>query len=279
MKRKTILAATLILTVALTSALLVGCGDKKDSGAADSGDKVIKVGASPAPHSEILNAIKGEVEKDGYKLEIVEFQDYIQPNNALESGDIDANYFQHKPYLDEFNKQNGTKISSVGAIHYEPLGLYKGSKKAVSELAQGDKIAVPNDTTNEARALLLLQAEGVIKLKDGVGLTATKQDVVENPYSVEIVELEAAIIPRSLEDTALSVINGNFAISSGLKTSDSIAFEASDSEAAKTYSNIVAVKEGQEKSEKTKVLLKALKSKAAKKFIEEKYQGSVVASF
>lgn len=276
MKRKLVLTAVLVLTLTLTAGLLAGCGDKKE-GKTD--DKVIKVGASPAPHSEILNAIKGEVEAEGYKLEIVEFQDYIQPNNALDRGDIDANYFQHKPYLDEFNKENGTKIVSAGAIHYEPLGLYKGSKKTVAELSKGDKIAVPNDTTNEARALLLLEANGVLKLKDGVGLTATKQDIVENPYDVEIVELEAAIIPRSLGDTALSVINGNYAISAGLTTSDAITFEASDSEAAKTYGNILAVKEGEEKSEKTKVLLKALKSAAAKKFIEDKYQGSVVALF
>ncbi|SFE44144.1 D-methionine transport system substrate-binding protein [Peptostreptococcaceae bacterium pGA-8] len=276
MKRKLVLTAVLVLTLTLTAGLLAGCGDKKE-GKTD--DKVIKVGASPAPHSEILNAIKGEVEAEGYKLEIVEFQDYIQPNNALDKGDIDANYFQHKPYLDEFNKENGTKIVSAGAIHYEPLGLYKGSKKTVAELSKGDKIAVPNDTTNEARALLLLEANGVLKLKDGVGLTATKQDIVENPYDVEIVELEAAIIPRSLGDTALSVINGNYAISAGLTTSDAITFEASDSEAAKTYGNILAVKEGEEKSEKTKVLLKALKSAAAKKFIEDKYQGSVVALF
>lgn len=276
MKRKLVLTAVLVLTLTLTAGLLAGCGDKKE-GKTD--DKVIKVGASPAPHSEILNAIKGEVEAEGYKLEIVEFQDYIQPNNALDKGDIDANYFQHKPYLDEFNKENGTKIVSAGAIHYEPLGLYKGSKKTVAELSKGDKIAVPNDTTNEARALLLLEANGVLKLKDGVGLTATKQDIVENPYYVEIVELEAAIIPRSLGDTALSVINGNYAISAGLTTSDAITFEASDSEAAKTYGNILAVKEGEEKSEKTKVLLKALKSAAAKKFIEDKYQGSVVALF
>lgn len=276
MKRKLVLTVVLVLTLTLTAGLLAGCGDKKE-GKTD--DKVIKVGASPAPHSEILNAIKGEVEAEGYKLEIVEFQDYIQPNNALDKGDIDANYFQHKPYLDEFNKENGTKIVSAGAIHYEPLGLYKGSKKTVAELSKGDKIAVPNDTTNEARALLLLEANGVLKLKDGVGLTATKQDIVENPYDVEIVELEAAIIPRSLGDTALSVINGNYAISAGLTTSDAITFEASDSEAAKTYGNILAVKEGEEKSEKTKVLLKALKSAAAKKFIEDKYQGSVVALF
>ncbi|MDD7511909.1 MAG: MetQ/NlpA family ABC transporter substrate-binding protein [Peptostreptococcaceae bacterium] len=276
MKRKLVLTAVLVLTLTLTAGLLAGCGDKKEG---KSDDKVIKVGASPAPHSEILNAIKGEVEAEGYKLEIVEFQDYIQPNNALDKGDIDANYFQHKPYLDEFNKENGTKIVSAGAIHYEPLGLYKGSKKTVAELSKGDKIAVPNDTTNEARALLLLEANGVLKLKDGVGLTATKQDIVENPYDVEIVELEAAIIPRSLGDTALSVINGNYAISAGLTTSDAITFEASDSEAAKTYGNILAVKEGEEKSEKTKVLLKALKSAAAKKFIEDKYQGSVVALF
>lgn len=274
MKKKLILGVALVLSVALSAAALAGCGSK-DAEA----DKVIKVGASPAPHGEILNEVAKEVEEKGYKLEVVEFQDYVQPNNALDGGDIDANYFQHQPYLTEFNEENGTKIVSAGLIHYEPLGLYKGSKSDIKDLAKGDKIAVPNDTSNEARALLLLEANGVIKLREGAGLTATKQDVVENPYEVEIVELDAAIIPRSLGDTAFSVINGNFAISSGLKSEDAVAFEAKDSEAAQTYGNILAVREGEEKSEKTKVLLEALKSAKAKKFIEEKYKGAVVALF
>ena len=264
LKRRNIVSIAIILSLVIGSAALTGCGGK------DGDDKTIKVGASPAPHAEILKEVKAELKKDGYKLEVVEFQDYVQPNKALDAGDIDANYFQHKPYMDEFNAKQETELVSIGAIHYEPLGLYQGEKKSIDELAEGDKIAVPNDTTNEARALLLLESEGLIKLKKDAGLTATKQDVVENPKKLEIVELEAAIIPRSMSSVAMGVINGNYALSAGIKEDTAITFESSDSAAAKTYANIIAVKKGNEDSEKSKALLKAMTSDKIKKFIEKK---------
>ena len=273
LKRRNILSLAIILSLVIGSVALTGCGGK------DGEDKTIKVGASPAPHAEILKEVKAELEKDGYKLEVVEFQDYVQPNKALDAGDIDANYFQHKPYMDEFNAKQETELVSIGAIHYEPLGLYQGEKKSIDELAEGDKIAVPNDTTNEARALLLLESEGLIKLKKDAGLTATKQDVVENPKKLEIVELEAAIIPRSMSSVAMGVINGNYALSAGIKEDTAITFESSDSAAAKTYANIIAVKKGNEDSEKSKALLKAMTSDKIKKFIEKKYGKAVVPVF
>lgn len=273
LKRRNIVSIAIILLLVIGSAALTGCGGK------DGDDKTIKVGASPAPHAEILKEVESELEKDGYKLEVVEFQDYVQPNKALDAGDIDANYFQHKPYMDEFNAKQETELVSIGAIHYEPLGLYQGEKKSIDELAEGDKIAVPNDTTNEARALLLLESEGLIKLKKDAGLTATKQDVVENPKKLEIVELEAAIIPRSMSSVAMGVINGNYALSAGIKEETAITFESSDSAAAKTYANIIAVKKGNEDSEKSKALLKAMTSDKIKKFIEKKYGKAVVPVF
>ena len=273
LKRRNIVSIAIILSLVIGSAALTGCGGK------DGDDKTIKVGASPAPHAEILKEVESELEKDGYKLEVVEFQHYVQPNKALDAGDIDANYFQHKPYMDEFNAKQETELVSIGAIHYEPLGLYQGEKKSIDELAEGDKIAVPNDTTNEARALLLLESEGLIKLKKDAGLTATKQDVVENPKKLEIVELEAAIIPRSMSSVAMGVINGNYALSAGIKEETAITFESSDSAAAKTYANIIAVKKGNEDSEKSKALLKAMTSDKIKKFIEKKYGKAVVPVF
>lgn len=273
LKRRNIVSIAIILSLVIGSAALTGCGGK------DGDDKTIKVGASPAPHAEILKEVESELEKDGYKLEVVEFQDYVQPNKALDAGDIDANYFQHKPYMDEFNAKQETELVSIGAIHYEPLGLYQGEKKSIDELAEGDKIAVPNDTTNEARALLLLESEGLIKLKKDAGLTATKQDVVENPKKLEIVELEAAIIPRSMSSVAMGVINGNYALSAGIKEDTAITFESSDSAAAKTYANIIAVKKGNGDSEKSKALLKAMTSDKIKKFIEKKYGKAVVPVF
>ena len=273
LKRRNIVSIAIILSLVIGSVALTGCGGK------DGEDKTIKVGASPAPHAEILKEVESELEKDGYKLEIVEFQDYVQPNKALDAGDIDANYFQHKPYMDEFNAKQETELVSIGAIHYEPLGLYQGEKKSIDELAEGDKIAVPNDTTNEARALLMLESEGLIKLKKDAGLTATKQDVVENPKKLEIVELEAAIIPRSMSSVAMGVINGNYALSAGIKEDTAITFESSDSAAAKTYANIIAVKKGNEDSEKSKALFKAMTSDKVKKFIEKKYGKAVVPVF
>ncbi len=267
-----ILAVLLVASVGVLGA----CSDKEDAKGAD---KTIVVGASPAPHAGILKAAEKELEKEGYKLEVKEFQDYVQPNLALEEGEIDANFFQHVPYLEQFNDERDTHLVDAVKVHYEPLGIYQGKVSKLSDLKAGDKIGVPNDATNEARALLLLEQEGVIKLKDGAGLKATKQDIVENPNNVEIVELEAAVIPRSLDDLAFGVINGNYALSAKIDENKAVAFEGKDSEAAKTYVNIVAVREKDKDSDKTKALKKALHSDAVKKFIEKEYGKAVVASF
>lgn len=241
--------------------------------------KTIKVGASPSPHAEILEVAKKALEEEGYKLEIVEYTDYVQPNNALDSGEIDANYFQHYPYLEQFNTQYNTKIVSAAAVHYEPFGIYAGKTASLEELKDGAKIAVPNDVTNEARALLLLSAQGLITLKEGADLTATKNDIVENPKNIELLEIEAAQLPRSLQDVDVAVINGNYAIEAGFKVKEALAVEDASSVAATTYANIVAVREGDEKSEATLALIKALESEEVKKFIEDKYEGAVVPLF
>lgn len=241
--------------------------------------KDIVVGASPAPHAAILEAAAPTLEGLGYALKIVEYTDYVQPNLALNVGDLDANYFQHLPYLEQFNQENGTKIVSAAAIHYEPFGIYAGKTASLDELADGAKVAVPNDATNEARALLLLEAQGLIKLAEGVGLNATKTDITENPKKLDILEIEAAQVPRSLRDVDIAVINGNYAIEAGLKVSDALAVEASDSAAAVTYGNVIAVQEGEENSDAIKALIEALNSDDVKNFIESTYDGAVVPLF
>ena len=241
--------------------------------------ETIVVGASPAPHAEILAAAEPVLNEAGYTLKIVEYTDYVQPNLALEAGELDANYFQHGPYLEQFNEEQGTDLVSAGTIHYEPFGIYAGKTASLEELADGATVAVPNDTTNEARALLLLEAQGLLKLKEGAGLDATRNDIEENPKNLEILEVEAAQIPLSLQDVDMAVINGNYAIDAGLKVSDALAVEASDSEAAVTYGNVVAVRNGDENSDKTKALVEALKSDTVKKFIDETYAGAVVPMF
>ena len=270
-----------LLAGVLAIGTLTGCGstDKKAEGSTGSTDsKVIKVAASATPHAEILEEAKPLLEKEGYDLEVTVFDDYVQPNEVVDSGDFDANYFQHAPYMEQFNKEKGTKLVDAGDIHYEPFGIYPGTKKSLDEIADGDEIAVPNDTTNEARALLLLQDNGLIKLKDGAGLTATVNDIAENPHNIKIVELEAAQVARVTGETAFVVLNGNYALQAGYSVKkDALAYEASDSEAAKTYVNIIAVKEGNEDSDATKALVKVLKSDDIKKFIDEKYDGAVIA--
>lgn len=249
------------------------------SGSASTADGTITVGASPSPHAEILNAVKDELAAAGFNLKVVEYNDYVQPNVALSEGDLDANYFQHKPYLDNYNQENGTDLVSAGAIHFEPMGLYAGKSSDINNVPDGAKIAVPSDATNEARALLLLEKAGVLKLKDGAGLEATKNDIAENPHKVELVEVEAASVPRTLQDSDFGVINGNYALSAGLDTTATLASEDANSEAAKTYANIVAVRNGDESNEKATALIKALTSDAAKKFIEDQYKGSVIPVF
>lgn len=279
-KRLSILALVLVLALGALSACgkSGGSGDGGDGGD-DSADKTITVAASPTPHAEILNSISDALAEEGWTLEVKEFEDYVQPNVATTDGDVDANYFQHVPYLDEYNQQNGTKLVAVGNVHYEPMGVYAGQKKSFDELAEGDKIGIPNDATNGARALLLLQDNGVIKLRDDAGVTATEEDIVENPKNIEIVPLEAAQIPGSLEDLAVGVINANYAIGAGLDIKGALATEASDSLAADTYVNVIVVNEENKDSEKTKALVKAIQTDAVKKFIEEKYNGAVVAKF
>ena len=249
------------------------------SGSASTVGGTITVGASPSPHAEILKAVEGEIKAAGYELKVVEYNDYVQPNVALSEGDLDANYFQHKPYLDNYNQENGTDLVSAGAIHFEPMGLYAGKSSDINNVPDGAKIAVPSDATNEARALLLLEKAGVLKLKDGAGLEATKNDIAENPHKVELVEVEAASVPRTLQDSDFGVINGNYALSAGLDTTATLASEDASSEAAKTYANIVAVRNGDESNEKATALIKALTSDAAKKFIEDQYKGSVIPVF
>ena len=270
-----------LLAGVLAIGTLTGCGstDKKAEGSTGSTDsKVIKVAASATPHAEILEEAKPLLEKEGYDLEVTVFDDYVQPNEVVDSGDFDANYFQHAPYMEQFNKEKGTKLVDAGDIHYEPFGIYPGTKKSLDEIADGDEIAVPNDTTNEARALLLLQDNGIIKLKDGAGLTATVNDIAENPHNIKIVELEAAQVARVTGETAFVVLNGNYALQAGYSVKkDAIAYEAADSEAAKTYVNIIAVKDGNQDSDAIKALVKVLKSDDIKKFIDEKYDGAVIA--
>ena len=265
-----------LIAAALTGALVLGTVGTSVVFAADD-DKTITVAASETPHSEILEEAKPLLEAEGYDLEVTVFDDYVQPNEVVESGDFDANYFQHIPYLNSFNEEKGTHLVNAGGIHYEPFGIYPGTKSSLDDIADGDTIAVPNDTTNEARALLLLQDNGIIKLKDGAGLEATVNDIEENPYNVEIVELAAEQVARVAEETAYIVLNGNYALQAGYSVSkDALAYETSDSEAAKTYVNVIAVKEGNENSDKIKALVDVLKSDEIKDFINEKYDGAVV---
>ncbi len=285
MKKKVL---TVLLAGVLAVAALTGCGGSNDGGdsgssgtgsyAGSSDSKEIKVAASATPHAEILEEAKGLLEAKGYKLDVTVFNDYVQPNEVVESGDFDANYFQHIPYLDSFNEEKGTHLVNAGGIHYEPFGIYPGTKKSLDELEEGDTIAVPNDTTNEARALLLLQDNGVITLKEGAGLNATVNDIEENTKNIKIEELEAAQVSRVVDEVAFVVLNGNYALEAGYSVkADAIAYETSDSEAAKTYVNVIAVKEGNEDNEAIKALVEVLKSDDIKNFIDEKYDGAVIA--
>lgn len=274
--RKTV--GMILVILLLSVGLLAGCGGEKKA----SGDEltVIKVGASTTPHAEILNAIKENLAAEGYDLQVTEFTDYVLPNMALDDGSLDANYFQHQPYLDDFNKERSTELVSVAKIHYEPLGLYPGTKTSLDDLKEGDSIAVPNDPTNEARALLLLQDLGLLKLKDGAGMVATPNDIIENPKNLKFEELDAAMVAKALPDVAFGAINGNNALIAGLNVeNDGVAMEAKDSLAAETFANVLAIRKGEEKSPAIQALVKALQSDEAKKFIEETYEGAVVPVF
>ena len=271
-----------VATVALAGAALValaGCGAGGAGAAAASDDKTIVVGASPAPHAEILEQVKSRLADEGYTLEIKEYTDYVQPNLALEDGALDANYFQHITYLNDFNEEKGTNLASAGSIHFEPLCLYPGKTASLDARPDGAQIAVPSDTTNEARALQLLQAQGLITIKDGAGFAATANDIVDNPKNIKIIETEAASLPRTLQDVDLAVINGNYAIGAGLEPSTALASEGESSEAAEQYVNVVAVRAGDESSDKIKALVNALQSDEVKQFIEQTYGVAVIPSF
>lgn len=285
---------SLLLTGALSLGLLASCssaptggdtGTPQSSAPVQSSESVpaegttITVAASPTPHAEILAVAKDVLAEQGITLEIMEFTDYIQPNLATEEGEVDANYFQHITYLNNFNEENGTHLVSAAEIHYEPFGIYAGTTASLADLPDGAKIGVPSDPSNEGRALLLLQQEGLITLKEGVGLTATKLDIAENPKNLQIEELEAAQLPRSLDSLDMAVINGNYAIDAGLKVSDALAVESADGEAAQAYVNVLAVKEGHENDSAIQALVAALKSDKVKTFMEETYEGAVVPMF
>lgn len=264
--------------VLLTGVLTLGlaaCGGT-EAPADDSADGIVlKIGASPTPHTEILHAAEEELAAKGVTLEIVEFTDYVQPNLALDTEDLDANFFQHLPFLEQFNADHGTNLVSLGAIHYEPMGIYAGTVTDLASIPEGTKIGIPNDGTNGGRALLLLEANGLIKVDPAAGVAATKLDIIENPLNLEIIDMEAAQLPLSLSDLGLAVINGNYAMQHGLSVADALAIEAADSLAAETYGNIIAVKAGKENAPGLAELMEVLKGEAVATFINETYAGSV----
>ena len=267
---KKIIAITLALVLALSLGAVALADDTV----------TIKIGATPTPHAEILEFAKDILAEQGIELDIVEYTDYVQPNEAVESGDLDANYFQHTPYMDTFNEENGTHLVSVGLVHYEPFGIYPGATATLEELEDGAVIAIPNDGSNETRALLLLQQEGRITLEEGIDASsnATVYDIAENPHEFEFQEMEAAQLPNVLDDVDIAVINGNYALQAGLNAGDdALAVEDASGDGAITYANILCVKEGNEENEAVLALLEVLQSDEVAQFIEETYDGAVVA--
>lgn len=277
MKKKRILS---ILLTGILSIGLIGCGkaDASEESKGTGEDKTITIGVTPVPHAEIVNAIKPDLEAKGYTVEVIEYTDYVTPNTALEDGDIDANYFQTKPYLEETNEGKGYSITYTKGVHLEPIGIYSHNFKSLEEIEEGARVAVPNDPSNEARALRLLESAGLIKLKEGE--LVTPKDITENPKNLEFEELEAAQLPRVLEEVGIAVINGNYAMEADLSPAeDALYLEDATTEALKKYHNVIAVKEGNEDSQKIKDLTEVLTSDAVKKFIEENYNGSVLPVF
>lgn len=275
---------SLVLAIALLGTLLAGCAPKQESaapvpeaaGEKEKAEIVLKVGATPIPHAEILDVVKPLLEQKGIKLEVAVFDDYVQPNTSLADKEIDANFFQHQPYLDNFNAERGLSLTSLAKVHVEPLGLYSKTLKNVDELKDGSTIAIPNDATNNARALLLLQANGIIKLKDGGNITSSENDVVENTKNIKFEAIEAAQLPRVLEDVDAAIINTNFAIPAGLNpVNDALIIEGGNS----PYANILVIRQGDENREDLKELAAALNSPEVKKFIEEKYEGAIIPAF
>ena len=260
---------------------LAGCGDKAaDSAAAPKADAektaVLSIGVSPVPHADIIRFVEPQLKKEGVSLKIVEFSDYVQPNLALAEKELDANFFQHKPYLDEFAKEHKLDLASLVAVHLEPMGVYSKTVKNVADTPEGAKVAIPNDPTNGGRALKVLESAGLIKVRPEAGILATKQDIVENPKKIDVIEIEAAQLPRSLDDVTLAVINSNYALGANLNPkTDAIAIESKDS----PYANIVAIRKGDENRADLQKLKAALTSPELKKFIDEKYQGAILAAF
>lgn len=288
MKRK-LLALTLALGLTASLAACGSTGAGSGSGSAASGSAgsasasasgsaptetvTLKVAASATPHAEILNAVKDVLAQQGIDLQVTEYGDYVVPNTAVEEGSEDANYFQHVPYLDNFNAENGTHLVNAGGVHIEPMGIYAGKTTALADLADGAVVAIPNDATNEGRALLLLEAQGLIKLKDSANLTATPNDIAENPKNLTFKELEAAMIPNTVEEVDLSVINSNYAMEAGFNpVEDALAIEDANS----PYVNIIAVKEGNENNPAIRALVEALQSETARDFITTTYGGAVI---
>ncbi len=269
---------SVVLFVVLLALVSVCCAFAADT-------VTVKVGASPSPHAEILEALKPIVAEKGIDLEIVEFTDYVLPNTALEDGSIDLNFFQHTPYLEDFNanyKESNSKwidLIPLLKVHFEPMGIYGGKSSDLNNIPEGAKIAVPNDTTNEARALLLLESLGVITVKEGVGLEATAKDIVDNPKNIELVEMEAAQLPRILPDVDFAVINGNYALDAGLTADDMLSAESTDSEAAQLYGNVIVAREDLAETEAYKTIVEAIQCDEIRSFIEEKYNGAVVPMF
>ncbi len=272
------LAAAAALTLSLAACSGNNSSSTADNSSSDASSTVIRVGASPSPHAEILEFAKDQLAAKGYELEIVEFTDYVMPNVALYEGDLDANFFQHTPYLDNYNEQNSTDLVSACKVHFEPMGLYSETLTSVSDVAEGSKVGVPNDPTNEARALNLLEAQGLIKLREGAGLNATPLDIEENPLNLEFVELEAAQLPRNLSEFAIAAINGNYAIEAGI-LDKVIVNEAADSESAQEYANILAVQSGELETDKTKALVEALTSDETREFINTQYEDQFIPVF
>ena len=288
---------SLLLTGALAFGLLAGCGGgagtaetpagntntpsaETPSAETPAGETVtLRIGGTPAPHVEILEQVVPILAEQGITLAITTMNDYNTPNDAVEDGSLDANYFQHITYMNDFNDQNGTHLVSAAEVHYEPMSLYAGKVSSLDELADGALIGVPNDATNEARALLVLQQEGLITLREGAGITATINDIVDNPKNLQFSEMEAAQLPLRLADLDMAVINGNYAIDAGLSMDDALATESADGEAAQAYVNVLAVKEGREDDPAIQALAAALCSDEVKTYIEENYNGAVVAVF
>ena len=241
-------------------------------------DTVIRVGAVPVPHAEVLEQVEADLKEAGWDLEIVVFEDYVLPNQALDAGELDANYFQHKPYMDDFNEKSGTDFVGVAAIHFEPLGIYAGKSDDLENIKDGSVIAIPNDTTNEARALLLLQDNGLITIDESAGLAATPLDITDNPHDLSFTELEAAQTARVIDDVDFAVVNGNYAIDAKIKDR-LVAVESAESEAAQTYANLIVVNAGDEETEKTQALVAAVTSDKIRDFINDTYDGAVVAVF